>query len=147
LTVDYKTIIIYMINDNFILYIEKIMISMIIFLVPFVLINAASIKTGLTKSETLKFMNAMLDVIAPSFKQSQKITLRGFGSFQELGTTLWKGKLMIFYQFVRSFPSKLTPDQQGIRVLERELAIEREERDILKKAAAYFAKLTKKSTP
>ena len=32
---------------------------------------------------------------------------------------------------------KLTPDQQRIRALERELAITREERDILKKAAEY----------
>jgi len=39
--------------------------------------------------------------------------------------------------------SKLTADQQRIRELERELAIAREERDILKKATAYFAKLTK----
>ena len=39
--------------------------------------------------------------------------------------------------------TKLTADQQRIRELERELAIAREERDILKKATAYFAKLTK----
>jgi transposase len=39
--------------------------------------------------------------------------------------------------------AKLTADQQRIRELERELAITREERDILKKATAYFAKLTK----
>ena len=39
--------------------------------------------------------------------------------------------------------AKLTADQQRIRELERELAIAREERDILKKATAYFAKLTK----
>lgn len=38
---------------------------------------------------------------------------------------------------------KLTPDQLRIRELERELAIAREERDILKKATAYFAKLSK----
>lgn len=34
--------------------------------------------------------------------------------------------------------AKLTPDQLRIRELERELAIAREERDILKKATAYF---------
>lgn len=39
--------------------------------------------------------------------------------------------------------TKLTPDQLRIRELERELVIAREERDILKKATAYFAKLTK----
>lgn len=39
--------------------------------------------------------------------------------------------------------TKLTPDQLRIRELERELAIAREERDILKKATAYFAKLSK----
>ena len=39
--------------------------------------------------------------------------------------------------------AKLTADQQRNRELERELAIAREERDILKKATAYFAKLTK----
>ena len=39
--------------------------------------------------------------------------------------------------------TKLTPAQLRIRELERELAIAREERDILKKATAYFAKLTK----
>lgn len=39
--------------------------------------------------------------------------------------------------------AKLTADQQRIRELERELAIAREERDILKKATAYFAKLVK----
>ena len=39
--------------------------------------------------------------------------------------------------------AKLTADQQRIRELERDLAIAREERDILKKATAYFAKLTK----
>jgi transposase len=39
--------------------------------------------------------------------------------------------------------SKLSTEQLHIRVLERELAIAREERDILKKATAYFAKLTK----
>lgn len=38
---------------------------------------------------------------------------------------------------------KLTPEQLRIRELERELAIAREERDILKKATAYFAKLSK----
>lgn len=38
---------------------------------------------------------------------------------------------------------KITPDQLRIRELERELAIAREERDILKKATAYFAKLSK----
>ena len=36
--------------------------------------------------------------------------------------------------------SKLTPDQQRIRELERELAIAKMERDILKKATAFFAK-------
>ena len=36
--------------------------------------------------------------------------------------------------------SKLTPDQQRIRELERELAILKMERDILKKATAFFAK-------
>jgi len=36
--------------------------------------------------------------------------------------------------------SKLTPDQQRIRELERELAIAKRERDILKKATALFAK-------
>ena len=39
--------------------------------------------------------------------------------------------------------TKLTADQQRIRELERELAVAREERDILKKATAYFAKLMK----
>ena len=39
--------------------------------------------------------------------------------------------------------AKLTPDQLHVRELQRELAIAREERDILKKATAYFAKLTK----
>ena len=39
--------------------------------------------------------------------------------------------------------TKLSPDQLRIRELERELAIAREERDILKKATAYFAKLSK----
>ena len=39
--------------------------------------------------------------------------------------------------------AKLTADQHRIGELERELAIAREERDILKKATAYFAKLTK----
>jgi transposase len=34
--------------------------------------------------------------------------------------------------------TKLTPDQLRIRELERELAIAREKRDILKKATAYF---------
>lgn len=38
---------------------------------------------------------------------------------------------------------KLTPEQLRIRELERELAIAREERDILKKTTAYFAKLSK----
>jgi transposase len=36
--------------------------------------------------------------------------------------------------------SKLTPDQQRIRELERELVIAKMERDILKKATAFFAK-------
>ena len=36
--------------------------------------------------------------------------------------------------------SKLTADQQRIRELERELAIAKMERDILKKATAFFAK-------
>ena len=39
--------------------------------------------------------------------------------------------------------SKLTPDQQRIRELERELAIAKMERDILKKATAFFAKESK----
>ena len=39
--------------------------------------------------------------------------------------------------------AKLTADQQRIRELERELAIARMERDILKKATAYFAKESK----
>ena len=39
--------------------------------------------------------------------------------------------------------AKLTSGQLRIRELERELAIAREERDILKKATAYFAKLSK----
>lgn len=39
--------------------------------------------------------------------------------------------------------AKLNPDQLRIRELERDLAIAREERDILKKATAYFAKLSK----
>ena len=37
-------------------------------------------------------------------------------------------------------PSKLTAEQRRIRELERELAIARMERDLLKKTAAYFAK-------
>lgn len=36
--------------------------------------------------------------------------------------------------------AKLTAEQQRIRELERELAIARMERDLLKKAAAFFAK-------
>ena len=36
--------------------------------------------------------------------------------------------------------SKLTVDQQRIRELERELAVAKMERDILKKATAYFAR-------
>ena len=39
--------------------------------------------------------------------------------------------------------SKLTADQQRIRELERELAIAKMERDILKKATAFFAKDSK----
>ena len=39
--------------------------------------------------------------------------------------------------------TKLSSDQLRIRELERELAIAREERDILRKATAYFAKLSK----
>ena len=39
--------------------------------------------------------------------------------------------------------SKLTADQQRIRELERELAIAKMERDILKKATAFFAKESK----
>ena len=39
--------------------------------------------------------------------------------------------------------SKLTADQQRIRELERELAIAKMERDILKKATALFAKESK----
>ena len=38
---------------------------------------------------------------------------------------------------------KLTADQQRIRELERELAIAKMERDILKKATALFAKESK----
>ncbi len=41
--------------------------------------------------------------------------------------------------------TKLTGDQQRIRELERELAIVRLERDILKKATAYFAREGKRS--
>ncbi len=37
-------------------------------------------------------------------------------------------------------PKGLTPDQQEIRRLRRELERARQEREILKKAAAYFAK-------
>jgi transposase len=36
--------------------------------------------------------------------------------------------------------NKYTPDQLRIKELERELAIAKMERDILKKATAYFAK-------
>ena len=39
--------------------------------------------------------------------------------------------------------SKLTPDQQRIRELEREWAIAKMERDILKKATVFFAKESK----
>ena len=39
-----------------------------------------------------------------------------------------------------SGPSTLSAEQQRIRELERELAIARMERDLLKKAAAFFAK-------
>lgn len=39
--------------------------------------------------------------------------------------------------------AKLTADQQRIRELERELAVAKMERDILKKATAYFAKEAK----
>ena len=39
--------------------------------------------------------------------------------------------------------SKLTVDQQRIRELERELAIAKMERDILKKVTAFFAKESK----
>ncbi len=39
--------------------------------------------------------------------------------------------------------SKLTPEQLRIRELERELAIAKMERDILKKATAFFAKESK----
>ena len=39
--------------------------------------------------------------------------------------------------------SKLTADQQRIRELERELAIAKMERDILKKATAFFARESK----
>ena len=39
--------------------------------------------------------------------------------------------------------SRLTADQQRIRELERELAIAKMERDILKKATAFFAKESK----
>jgi len=39
--------------------------------------------------------------------------------------------------------AKLTADQQHIRELKRELAVAKMERDILKKATAYFAKEAK----
>ncbi|MBC7785908.1 MAG: transposase [Methylophilaceae bacterium] len=43
--------------------------------------------------------------------------------------------------------SKFSGDQQSIRELDRELAIAREERDILKRTTAYFAKLTGNPPP
>ena len=39
--------------------------------------------------------------------------------------------------------NKLTPEQHRIRELERELAVAKMERDILKKATAYFARESK----
>ncbi len=49
--------------------------------------------------------------------------------YGELAGTLWV--------------AKLTAEQQRIRELERELAVAKMERDILKKATAYFAKEAK----
>lgn len=46
------------------------------------LIEAVSTRTGLTKSDTLKFTDAIIDVIFHSLKNSQRITLIGFGYFQ-----------------------------------------------------------------
>ena len=42
---------------------------------------------------------------------------------------------------------KLTADQLRIRELERELSIAKTERDILKKATAFFARESKRGTP
>ena len=51
----------------------------------------------------------------------------------------WKRKLL--KDGVHAFPGQghMTPEQERIRQLERELAITRQERDILKKAIAIFA--------
>ena len=54
-------------------------------------------------------------------------SLKAWGLLYEAGTL--KGSLGV---------TKLTLDQLRIRERERELAIAREERDILKKATAYF---------
>ena len=61
--------------------------------------------------------------------------------------SLWDAlrmNMMISYQeLVRTFPNKEQSDVQAeIRRLQKELKRVTDERDILKKAAAYFAKLS-----
>ncbi|SWS53142.1 Uncharacterised protein [Klebsiella pneumoniae] len=61
--------------------------------------------------------------------------------------SLWDAlrmNMMISYQeLVRTFPNKEQSDAQAeIRRLQKELKRVTDERDILKKAAAYFAKLS-----
>ena len=51
--------------------------------------------------------------------------------------------LEIYSNFGGNSMTKLSPDQLGIRELERRLVIALKERDVLKKATAYVAKVSK----
>lgn len=73
-----------------------------------------------------------------------QITVRGY-SVREVSQRLGVSTHSL-YQWMKKFPAKLnpSPDQDSeVRRLKKELARVTEERDILKKAATYFAQASK----
>jgi DNA-binding protein HU-beta len=48
------------------------------------LVNEVSGKTGLTKKETQNVIDGMIETIRDTISRGEKVTLVGFGTFQEL---------------------------------------------------------------
>jgi transposase len=90
------------------------------------------------KTYTLEFKQASAKLAAES-EQSVSETARELG----IGVSTLHSWIQKHYSSKKAMPKVLSDPQEEIKALKKELARVKEERDILKKATAYFANETR----
>ena len=56
------------------------------------LVSKLAAKTGNTKTESTKFLNAFVDIVTHTLAKKEEINLIGFGKFYTVSTSARKGK-------------------------------------------------------